>query len=363
MVMLYRWDDRRRVLTVPYLTDHTIRGRQHLRITMACGILEKLNRERTSYFSADARRDPILVNLRADGKLDKQRRTFTQRQNVKSFAGLPLTGKSGNLLGFLCINYRRRHEFYPEEQQIIEMFAEQAAVALEEIRNQRLARSLAILQERNALAIELHHQLSQNLFGLESYVLAAANNVKKSRSNKALTNLEKASGIAGASLEALNKILFSLCGNPDPQVNFLREFSTFVKRMSAIYDVKIHFEHEVYAEANQQVQFYLFRIAHEALNNALRHSQATTISIFYKVKKAGLVSVMIEDNGLGFDVSQARQTDRLGLQAMEYFAYKLNSQLTIHSEPGSGTRVAVEVDYPAKTRGALRWYTNKRPVR
>lgn len=84
----------------------------------------------------------------------------------------------------------------------------------------------------------------------------------------------------------------------------------------------------------------LFRIAQEAVSNALRHSRATRISIISKT--AGrTVRLVIEDNGRGFARSGSRG---LGLHIMDYRARLMGGQLAVHSEPGRGTRVVCNVD-------------------
>ncbi len=86
----------------------------------------------------------------------------------------------------------------------------------------------------------------------------------------------------------------------------------------------------------------LYRIAQEALNNALKHAQARRIEI--RLCWTPLpVTLEIIDDGVGFDPRAVYQQGGLGLQGMEERAAQLGSRLSIQSQLGQGTQVKVEV--------------------
>jgi signal transduction histidine kinase len=91
-----------------------------------------------------------------------------------------------------------------------------------------------------------------------------------------------------------------------------------------------------------EIQEGLYRIAQETLNNALRHAQARHVSVFLRRKQPKVI-LEITDDGVGFDPETARRQGGLGLQGMEERAAQLGAELSIHSRPGKGTRVKVEV--------------------
>jgi signal transduction histidine kinase len=88
----------------------------------------------------------------------------------------------------------------------------------------------------------------------------------------------------------------------------------------------------------------LYRIALEALNNALKHAQARNIKVHLRQDEPGRteparVTLEIADDGIGFDLATARERGGLGLSAMEERAAELGGRLTVESTPGSGTRI------------------------
>ncbi len=124
-------------------------------------ILDTIVQKRRPLYFLDAQNEPLLVEYGgADGR---RQRTFTQRQQVVSFAGVPLLS-GDDLLGIMCVNYRVRRRFSADERRVIELFAQQAAIALRGVRQRERERQLTISQERTAFSRELHHSISQDLF-------------------------------------------------------------------------------------------------------------------------------------------------------------------------------------------------------
>ena len=90
-----------------------------------------------------------------------------------------------------------------------------------------------------------------------------------------------------------------------------------------------------------EVETTLYRIVQEALTNIVKHAEATNVSILLMRRKA-TVTVVIEDDGKGFDPEHARE-DRVGLLGMTERVELHDGRLTVESVPGSGTTVVAEV--------------------
>lgn len=90
----------------------------------------------------------------------------------------------------------------------------------------------------------------------------------------------------------------------------------------------------------------LFRIIQEAVNNVVRHAQATTVSVVLK-QEGGRVVAEVEDDGVGFDVGRLRQRRSgeagLGLLGMQERASLFGGTLEIRSAPEQGTRLRIEL--------------------
>jgi signal transduction histidine kinase len=106
------------------------------------------------------------------------------------------------------------------------------------------------------------------------------------------------------------------------------------------------------AAANEQMTSaqadHVICIAREAISNAVRHSGACRCSVSVALV-GGLIRLVIEDNGNGFDMNQvAEQTSGLGLSNIRARAKQLHAGLQIASRPGSGTRISLDI--PLKGR-------------
>lgn len=347
IVMLYTYDEPTQTIELVYQTKQAIQGNGELQISLQNSVLQHLRNTRRSHYSGNARRDPLLVNIKENGKLTRKERTFTQRQNIKSFAGLPLIDKRDNILGFLCINYRRRHQFYPEHCQIIELFAAQASVALEETYQHRLSRRMSIIRERNHLAMELHHSISQDIFGLRELSNAATIYAERSEWDNVILNLDKVTNIATWTLQSVRTMLDYLHEHNQVQIDFINELRGYIQRMQPDHPhTGIHFTPNAHVEVPKQVQFCLLRIAREGLNNALRHANCQNVHILYHASCAGHVQLTVQDDGIGFERAKAHKKSRYGLSTMEYYAQEINGNLHIESQEGSGTCIKVHVSPP-----------------
>lgn len=94
----------------------------------------------------------------------------------------------------------------------------------------------------------------------------------------------------------------------------------------------------------QQMEITIYRIVQEALVNVVRHAQATHADVILE-RRPGQVRVIVEDNGRGFDMTEAMYSGRLGLLGMRERVEMLGGRLMIDSAPGMGTMVLVEVPY------------------
>ncbi len=90
----------------------------------------------------------------------------------------------------------------------------------------------------------------------------------------------------------------------------------------------------------------IFRMIQESLQNIIKHSQATEITIMLKYLPES-VQVVLKDNGIGFEVVKAEKAQSIGLKNMRHRARLLDATMDIQSSPGHGTTTSFEVRYPA----------------
>jgi len=108
---------------------------------------------------------------------------------------------------------------------------------------------------------------------------------------------------------------------------------------------ELHVEGEI--RLPPEVEEGLYRIAVEALNNALRHAQARCISVALRFEPEA-TRMEVADDGIGFDPPTVRKRGGLGLRGMEERAQEMGGTWTVDSRPGLGTRVTIVV--PGRTQ-------------
>jgi signal transduction histidine kinase len=118
-------------------------------------------------------------------------------------------------------------------------------------------------------------------------------------------------------------------------------------RFSAQKSIPAQFESEGMALLPEDVSLCLYRVTQESLRNIAKHAHATTVKVVLSGRKDG-IRLRIEDAGDGFDLNEIKGKGGLGLISIEERVRLVNGKFTIHSRPGNGTIVEVEV--PLKTK-------------
>lgn len=118
--------------------------------------------------------------------------------------------------------------------------------------------------------------------------------------------------------------------------------AALIDEQRAAGGLAFHFFHnDVPADFNREKALALYRIAQEALSNSLRHAKAANVHVSL-VRRGELVTLTVEDDGIGFDPA-ARPVTSLGLTLMRERMLQLGGSLAIESAPGQGTHVAAEL--------------------
>jgi signal transduction histidine kinase len=107
-------------------------------------------------------------------------------------------------------------------------------------------------------------------------------------------------------------------------------------------NLKTTFTMEGMSRLSAPIEQALYRIAQEALNNALKHARAHHVTVFLWQEQSRVL-LEVADDGVGFDPAIAREQGGLGLRGIEERVAQLGGQLALQSAPGGGTRVRVEI--------------------
>jgi signal transduction histidine kinase len=201
-------------------------------------------------------------------------------------------------------------------------------------------------QERTRLARELHDDIVQNLAVLKIEITQAQKSADL-RSTETAERLDRARSIADRTMKTLRSTMLLLRPSLLDDLGLAAAMRQMAKQVEARSGVAILVT--VAGSRRRlisQIETVLYRIAQEALNNAVRHAHAARVTIDLKFGER-CVSLEIADNGVGFApgaVLKAQAARRAwGLLGMQERVTLVGGKLEIHSAPGQGTRLTAEV--------------------
>jgi signal transduction histidine kinase len=280
------------------------------------------------------------VDIRADPRF----RGWWPRAHpeMRSFLGVPIVSRNGVIGAFYLTEKMGAAEFGESDQDMIEMLAAHAAIAIENARLYEQSRELSIAEERNRLARELHDSVTQKLFGLVLTAEAAATMIERDH-EKARAEVVELRVLAQEALDELRSLVFELRPASIEAEGLATALRKHVDVLRRVYRREIALELRGNSAGLPEVEREVLRIAQEALQNALRHAQADTIEVRLQ-SEDGRLRLAISDDGVGFEpAAPALRSRRLGLTSMEERAEAIGGSLSIESQPGAGTTIELEV--------------------
>ncbi|HEU0316663.1 MAG TPA: GAF domain-containing sensor histidine kinase, partial [Solirubrobacteraceae bacterium] len=269
--------------------------------------------------------------------------------DMRSFLGVPIVAPEGVIGAFYLTEKEGPPPagFGPVDQELIELLAAHAAIAITNARLYERSRELTIVGERNRLALELHDVVSQKLFGLvlaaESAMTLLDRDGAGDRS-EARAQMERAQALGREAQDELRSVILELRPPAlarDGLEGVLRKHVDLVGRL---HGIEIELTVEGAPGGDDRRDLEVLRVAQEALQNALRHAAADRIEVRLAAATPGRLVLEVTDDGAGFDPDDpAPRARHLGLTSMHERARRLGGALEIRSTPGSGTAVRLVI--------------------
>lgn len=259
---------------------------------------------------------------------------------VHCFLVVPLILRN-NAIGIMFAVSLQADVYDSQALNVMQSFANQLAVAIENAQRYEEAQETAVTEERNRLARELHDSVTQSLYSANLFAEAGRETVESGDTQGASHYFSRIGSTTQQALKEMRLFLYEL-RPPDVEGDGLvdalqRRLDAVEKRAGVearlILDGDIEFPDEV----NDQ----FFRISQEALNNVIKHAEADEVTVYLQAN--GSIGVKVVDNGRGFDLNEVDQKGGLGLQSMQERAAQIDAHFIIHTAPGEGTTIQVEV--------------------
>ena len=262
--------------------------------------------------------------------------------DMRSFLGVPIVSQEGVIGAFYLTEKEGAQEFGRADQEVIELLASHAAIAITHARLSEQSRELSVISERNRLALDLHDVVSQKLYSLVLTAEAAATLLDRD-AEAAREQVVKLQGIAREALDELRSLIFELRPPDLVRDGLCGALRKHVEVLRRVQSAEVDMEGDLELQADPQRDAEVFRIAQEAMQNALRHAQASRLVVRIGGED-GHLRLDVVDDGVGFDPQAAGlRSQRLGLTSMEERAQRIGGRLEIRSVEGEGTTVHLDV--------------------
>jgi PAS domain S-box-containing protein len=208
--------------------------------------------------------------------------------------------------------------------------------------------------EQRRISRELHDQMGQSLAAL----LLGLKSLKHSvREESAMESIQRLQHITNRIADDMHNLIRELRPTALDDLGLHTALTNYLEEWSQRSNVTIDFHSNGLLDQRlgSQLESTIYRIVQEAVNNVLKHANAQNVSIIVE-KRVNRVSVIVEDDGIGFDVEELLKTPaknrRFGLLGMQERVALVGGSLSIESTPGVGTTVLVHIDISRDTSEA-----------
>jgi len=316
---------------------------ERLRVALSTGVaspnFESIPVEGSLTGAAVLKGEPVLTN---DPVSDE--RVYHRYSEPTALLAVPLRVK-GVAIGALDV-VNKPEGFTEEDVRIISLFADQAAIAIENARLYEQVRYLAALEERDRLAREMHDRLAQALGYLNLKASITEELLSGGQINRVQASLFEMKEIVKETYTDVREAIFSLRTTASSGLGLLPTLREYLAEYQAHYgvDTRLVVHNESLPEFPADVRVQIICIIQEALINVRKHAGANKAWVRFE-QDGDRVHISVEDDGRGFDPAQVAREGRqyFGLQIMRERAESVGGDLEINSWPGQGTRVVLRL--------------------
>lgn len=277
--------------------------------------------------------EPVLINLDETSRAGQDHGWIP---DLTSLLNVPLKTDT-KVIGALDV-MNKPGGFNQDDVRIINLFAYQAAINIEQARLHQQAEQLAVLEERQRLARELHDSVTQTLYSINLYADAARMALSNGQPQVATENLKDLRKLTREAMFDMRLLIYEL--HP-PALEKEGLVAALRARLSAVEE-RAGLPTRISVEGERRlplaIEEELYRVAQEGLNNVVKHARSQNVFIHLQYDDHA-VCLTLKDDGIGFDADMASRDGGIGLRGMQERVHRMGGELSIESAPGRGTRL------------------------
>jgi PAS domain S-box-containing protein len=309
------------------------------------GFSQLINRAKTNKFLMSRMLESVLA-MDDLSKLTKDHREVIEREGIQSAVSVPLKTKERILGVMVVVSYSPR-TFTSEELELLAAIGNQVGVAVDRANLQTQELRAAILEERQAMAWQMHDDIAQTLGYLGLQVDSVMGSSSLAQKVGVQAELEGIRRSIENAYERVRSSIMRLRGDIPDYFDLGTALQKSVSEFEAQtgYKVETKIDEGQLRRLSPSVVFQATYIVHEALTNVRKHSGADSVHFTLEGTEDGVIVITIQDNGEGFDLDDDRWSSRggFGLRFMRERAERAGGSLRVESQPGQGVQVVISL--------------------
>jgi signal transduction histidine kinase len=324
------WDDAQENLIVRVAHGFDLETMAQMRFALGEGSVGRVAMTGEPAIIEDTHTDPHVATR------------ITDPEGIRSFMHVPIK-IGGQIFGVFNVDYAQPRAFGGDELRLFNALAQRAALAVETAQLHEQAQELAVVEERNRLARELHDSVTQTLFSA-TLIAEVLPRIWEQDPDQGRQRMQELRELTRGALAEMRTLLLELrpAALAEAELgDLLRQLAASVTGRARV-PIVVHTGDACSQDAcplPAEVKAAFYRIAQEALNNVAKHAGNCQAEVILRCQ-AGQVELLISDDGSGFDPTDV-PPDHLGLGIMRERAAQVGARLTIDSKAECGTEVAI----------------------
>lgn len=242
-------------------------------------------------------------------------------------------------VGTLVVEFPEPARVDDPQVNLAESFAHLAALAISSVSRSQEERRVALMEERSAIAGELHDSLAQSLAYMKIQVARLQRGLDREKhpTDVAQAARELREGLSAAYREVRELIAaFRVRMGPGGLLSTVQDAVDDFAQRSGLDISFVHDLGRCHLEVNEE--FHVMQVIREALSNTVRHARAYHVWVSIHYRPEHLLTVVVDDDGRGLTNPYA-ESNHYGLSIMRERAHSLGGEVTVEHRPGGGTRV------------------------